>query len=82
MVFLHDWLQVFPRDQILILKTEDYSQNMPQQLNKVFNFLGARKYRITPSYITPSYMYFSLYALLEVIHLVLKNTMVIRHGLR
>ena len=43
-IFLQDWFQVFPRDQILILQTEEYSENMTKQLDKVFSFLGVRKY--------------------------------------
>ncbi|XP_056147803.1 carbohydrate sulfotransferase 15-like [Lampris incognitus] len=39
-VFLLDWLTVFHRDQILILRLEDYAANLRLTIKKVFNFLN------------------------------------------
>eukprot|EP00105_Crassostrea_gigas_P041521 XP_019925669.1 PREDICTED: carbohydrate sulfotransferase 15 isoform X2 [Crassostrea gigas] len=38
-VFLREWLSVFPRDQILIMRTEDYSANTKSVMKRVFDFL-------------------------------------------
>lgn len=38
-VFLLDWLTVFRRDQILILRLEDYAANIKGTIKKVFDFL-------------------------------------------
>uniref|UniRef100_UPI003AAD7091 carbohydrate sulfotransferase 15-like n=1 Tax=Centroberyx gerrardi TaxID=166262 RepID=UPI003AAD7091 len=40
-VFLLDWLTVFHREQILVLRLEDYSANLKVTMKKVFDFLGA-----------------------------------------
>ncbi|XP_076599663.1 carbohydrate sulfotransferase 15-like [Chaetodon auriga] len=39
-VFLLDWLTVFHRDQILVLRLEDYSADLRATLHKAFDFLG------------------------------------------
>lgn len=39
-VFLLDWLTVFQRDQILVLRLEDYSADLRATLQKAFDFLG------------------------------------------
>ncbi|XP_041803821.1 carbohydrate sulfotransferase 15-like [Chelmon rostratus] len=39
-VFLLDWLTVFHKDQILVLRLEDYAANMRATLRKAFDFLG------------------------------------------
>ncbi|XP_076599661.1 carbohydrate sulfotransferase 15-like [Chaetodon auriga] len=39
-VFLLDWLTVFHRDQILVLRLEDYSADPRATLHKAFDFLG------------------------------------------
>ncbi|XP_049592810.1 carbohydrate sulfotransferase 15 isoform X1 [Syngnathus scovelli] len=39
-VFLLDWLTVFHREQILVLRLEDYAANLLGTLEKVFNFLN------------------------------------------
>ncbi|XP_025106756.1 carbohydrate sulfotransferase 15-like [Pomacea canaliculata] len=39
-VFLEDWLRIFPRKQMLILRYEDYARDMETELMKVFDFLG------------------------------------------
>ncbi|XP_070833622.1 carbohydrate sulfotransferase 15-like [Chaetodon trifascialis] len=39
-VFLVDWLTVFHRDQILVLRLEDYSADLRATLQKAFDFLG------------------------------------------
>ncbi|OWF40119.1 carbohydrate sulfotransferase 15-like [Mizuhopecten yessoensis] len=38
-VFLREWLKVFPRKQILIMRSEDYSRNMSSYLKNIFRFL-------------------------------------------
>jgi len=44
--YLKDWFKVFPREQILILRLEDYSEDINNVLNKVYDYLGLRKYDI------------------------------------
>ncbi|XP_070192345.1 uncharacterized protein [Littorina saxatilis] len=39
-VFLEDWFRIFPREQILILKHEDYVQDIPGHIQKVFDHLS------------------------------------------
>ncbi|XP_054655425.1 carbohydrate sulfotransferase 15-like [Dunckerocampus dactyliophorus] len=39
-VFLLDWLSVFPREQVLVLRLEDYAANLQGTLEKVFSFLN------------------------------------------
>ncbi|XP_067676204.1 carbohydrate sulfotransferase 15-like [Haliotis asinina] len=39
-VFMREWLKVFPREQFLILRTEDHDQDPKAQLSKVFNYLN------------------------------------------
>ncbi|XP_033754792.1 carbohydrate sulfotransferase 15-like [Pecten maximus] len=39
-VFLKEWLKVFPRKQILIIRSEDYSYNISSYLKRIFHFLG------------------------------------------
>ncbi|XP_041803770.1 carbohydrate sulfotransferase 15-like [Chelmon rostratus] len=39
-VFLLDWLSVFHRDQILVLRLEDYAADKRATLQKAFDFLG------------------------------------------
>lgn len=56
-VFLRDWLSVFPRDHILIMRTEDYSANTTSVMKRVFDFLQLKplkemeltKFKITTS---------------------------------
>lgn len=38
-VFLKHWLQFFPREQLLVLKSEDFYQNPAATLQQVFEFL-------------------------------------------
>lgn len=42
-VYLQDWLKVFPRDQFLILKLEDYSENQLLYIKQINKFLGLRE---------------------------------------
>lgn len=39
-VFLMDWLTVFPREQVLVIRTEDYAANLNLVLKKTFDFLS------------------------------------------
>ncbi|XP_073338751.1 carbohydrate sulfotransferase 15-like [Pagrus major] len=39
-VFLLDWLTVFHREQILVLRLEDYAANLKATIRKVFDFLS------------------------------------------
>ncbi|XP_042358330.1 carbohydrate sulfotransferase 15-like [Plectropomus leopardus] len=39
-VFLLDWLTVFHREQILVLRLEDYAANLKVTMRKVFDFLS------------------------------------------
>uniref|UniRef100_A0A0B6ZS08 Sulfotransferase domain-containing protein n=1 Tax=Arion vulgaris TaxID=1028688 RepID=A0A0B6ZS08_9EUPU len=38
-VYVRDWLKVFPRQQILFIRFEDYVTNLDDTLKKVFSFL-------------------------------------------
>ncbi|XP_046548042.1 carbohydrate sulfotransferase 15-like [Haliotis rubra] len=38
-VYMRQWLKVFPRDQFLILRTEDHNKGPKAQLRKVYNYL-------------------------------------------
>ena len=42
-IYLLDWYRVFPRDQILILRLEDYTNNRARTALKIYNFLNLRK---------------------------------------
>ncbi|KAK5607306.1 hypothetical protein CRENBAI_000990 [Crenichthys baileyi] len=39
-VFVLDWLTVFQREQILVLRLEDYAANLKKTIKKVFDFLS------------------------------------------
>ncbi|XP_069119758.1 carbohydrate sulfotransferase 15-like isoform X2 [Argopecten irradians] len=39
-VYLLEWLKVFPRRQFLILRFEDYINDIPKYVNRVYRFLG------------------------------------------
>ncbi|KAF1375610.1 hypothetical protein PFLUV_G00221990 [Perca fluviatilis] len=39
-IFLLDWLTVFDREQILVLRLEDYAANLKGTIKKVFDFLS------------------------------------------
>ena len=39
-VFLRDWFDYFPRDQIFVVKLEDYAAKRNETLDKIFQFLG------------------------------------------
>jgi N-acetylgalactosamine 4-sulfate 6-O-sulfotransferase len=41
--FLGDWLDAFPRDQLLILRNEDYKVAQKQHMDAVFRFLDVRE---------------------------------------
>ncbi|KAK7499482.1 hypothetical protein BaRGS_00009134 [Batillaria attramentaria] len=39
-VFMADWLRIWPKEQMLILRYEDYAENLESVMKGVFNFLG------------------------------------------
>ncbi|XP_064646229.1 carbohydrate sulfotransferase 15-like [Lineus longissimus] len=41
--YIYDWMQVFPRNQILVLRSEDLFSDGKKTLSKVFDFLGVDK---------------------------------------
>ncbi|KAK2139479.1 hypothetical protein LSH36_1763g00016 [Paralvinella palmiformis] len=41
-VYIADWLEVFPRDQFLVIRAEDYYNNRSGVLADVYQFLGLR----------------------------------------
>lgn len=43
-VFLVDWLTVFHREQILVLRLEDYAANLKNSIRTIFNFLSVGVY--------------------------------------
>ena len=45
--FLEKWLRIFPREQLLILKSEDFYTNPPKTLSQVCNFVGLPDYQLT-----------------------------------
>ncbi|XP_069127282.1 carbohydrate sulfotransferase 15-like [Argopecten irradians] len=40
--YVRQWLRVFPKEQILFLRTKDYSADITSHMSKVFDFLGSR----------------------------------------
>ena len=42
-VFLLDWLTIFHRDQLLVLRLEDHALNRKYTMNRVFHFLNLGK---------------------------------------
>ncbi|XP_076437345.1 carbohydrate sulfotransferase 15-like [Babylonia areolata] len=38
-VFLEDWFRIFPRKQIYVARMEDYSPNIPVELERIYRFL-------------------------------------------
>lgn len=44
-VFILDWLTVFSRDQILVLRLEDYAANLKMAIKAVFDFLSVGTYQ-------------------------------------
>ncbi|XP_022104259.1 carbohydrate sulfotransferase 15-like [Acanthaster planci] len=42
-VYLRDWIQAFPRDQIFVLRLEDWSDNCEKWLPKLYKFLDQEK---------------------------------------
>lgn len=43
---IKDVLQIFPREQILILKSEDFFNNPPRILKQIFKFLNLPNFKI------------------------------------
>ncbi|KAK4326104.1 hypothetical protein Pmani_003357 [Petrolisthes manimaculis] len=41
-VFLQDWLRVFPQQQVLVVRMEDYHTNVTQTLHTIYTHLGLR----------------------------------------
>lgn len=38
-VFMADWLRIFPRQQMHIIRYEDYAKDLEGEITKVFKFL-------------------------------------------
>lgn len=47
-VFIQQWFRVFRKDQILILRSEDYYGNRTQVMTEIFRFLGISHQELTP----------------------------------
>lgn len=43
-IYFKEWLKVFPRDQILVIKFEDYARNRSGIMAKITDFLELGKY--------------------------------------
>ena len=43
-VLLEDWLKVFPREQIHIIRTDDHFQDQAKSVGDFANFLGLGKF--------------------------------------
>lgn len=46
-VYILDWLTVFSKNQILVLRLEDHASNRKYTMHKVFNFLNLGKFSST-----------------------------------
>ena len=44
--FIKKWMSIFPKEQFLILKSEDFYSNPEKVLTQVFNFLGLPDYKL------------------------------------
>ena len=42
-VYVEDWLNVIPRDQIYIMRLEDYSISKVEEMKRLYRFLGLSK---------------------------------------
>lgn len=38
-IFLEDWLRIFPRSHIYVMRYEDYATDMLKEINKIYAFL-------------------------------------------
>lgn len=45
--FLEKWIKIFPREQFLILSSEEFYANPDQETTKVLNFLGLPEYHLS-----------------------------------
>ncbi|GCE93222.1 TPR domain protein [Arthrospira platensis NIES-46] len=45
--FLEKWMSIFPREQFLIIRSEDFYQNTSQVFNQVLDFLGLPSYELS-----------------------------------
>ena len=45
-VYLNEWYKVFPKNQILVLRNEDYSKDILGHITNVFHFLELSKYSV------------------------------------
>ena len=43
-VYIADWLKVFPKEQFLVLRMEDWHTNCQPILKEMYTFLDIRKY--------------------------------------
>ena len=42
-VFMEDWLRIFRPDQMMIMRNEDYSEDVEGHIINIFKFLGVSK---------------------------------------
>ncbi|XP_052762534.1 carbohydrate sulfotransferase 15-like [Mya arenaria] len=42
-LYLNEYFRVFPKQQILVIKMEDYSKHTPEHLDKIFDFLNVAR---------------------------------------
>lgn len=47
--FLREWLKEFPREQLLVIKSEDLKNRTQETANLIFEFLGVEPYRLEDS---------------------------------
>lgn len=43
-VFIEDWLRIFRRDQIMFIRSEDFSEDVESHMRRIFAFLGVGKF--------------------------------------
>lgn len=65
-VFLEDWFQRFPRDQIHVLRLEDLAVNVTRELLTIYRFLGLGK-----PFVNSSLFFLYLFSSQEIITTVL-----------
>lgn len=49
-IYIKDWLQVFPREQLLVLRMEDYQKDMSKTLEDIYHHLGLSESTIVKQY--------------------------------
>ena len=43
-IYMEDWIRIFPPEQFLVMRFEDYVKNTVPVLNAIYDFLDIREY--------------------------------------